>query len=101
MSDCRILEWLSLNTENFRLWHNAQRESAISVERYLLHREHIQEPISFVDGEMRRCAIRSDSLWEISVRHLDGDCQDFRVWPGIMGNKESHYVTTQRTCHTE
>ena len=30
-----------------------------------------------------------------------GDCQDFRVWPGIMGNKESHYVTTQRTCHTE
>ena len=29
------------------------------------------------------------------------DCQDFRVWPGIMGNKESHYVTTQRTCHTE
>jgi hypothetical protein len=32
---------------------------------------------------------------------LDRDCQDFRVWPGIMGNKESHYVTTQRTCHTE
>jgi len=32
---------------------------------------------------------------------VDGDCQDFRVWPGIMGNKESHYVTTQRTCHTE
>lgn len=31
----------------------------------------------------------------------DRDCQDFRVWPGIMGNKESHYVTTQRTCHTE
>ncbi|MDR7157178.1 transposase [Sphingobium xenophagum] len=29
------------------------------------------------------------------------DCQDFRVWPGIMGNKESHYVTTQRACHTE
>jgi monofunctional glycosyltransferase len=29
------------------------------------------------------------------------DCQDFRVRPGIMGNKESHYVTTQRTCHTE
>ena len=34
-------------------------------------------------------------------RLLKGDCQDFRVWPGIMGNKESHYVTTQRTCHTE
>lgn len=33
--------------------------------------------------------------------HTLRDCQDFRVWPGIMGNKESHYVTTQRTCHTE
>ena len=27
-----------------------------------------------------------------------GDCQDFRVWAGIMGKKESHYVSTQRTC---
>jgi type I restriction enzyme S subunit len=26
------------------------------------------------------------------------DCQDFRVWAGIMGKKESHYVSTQRTC---
>jgi hypothetical protein len=25
------------------------------------------------------------------------DCQDFRVWAGIMGKKESHYVPTQRT----
>ena len=23
------------------------------------------------------------------------DCQDFRVWAGIMGKKESHYVATQ------
>jgi len=29
------------------------------------------------------------------------DCQDFRVWTGIMGKKESHYVTTQRACDTE
>ncbi|TCU49305.1 hypothetical protein EDF58_12810, partial [Novosphingobium sp. PhB57] len=28
------------------------------------------------------------------------DCQEFRVWAGIMGNKESHYVTTQRTGDT-
>jgi len=26
------------------------------------------------------------------------DCQDFRVWAGIMGKKESHYVPTQRAC---
>ena len=36
-----------------------------------------------------------------AFQEVAGDCQDFRVWPGIMGNKESHYVTTQRTCHTE
>jgi len=29
------------------------------------------------------------------------DCQDFRVRAGIMGKKESHYVTTQRACDTE
>ena len=28
---------------------------------------------------------------------LERDCQDFRVWAGIMGKKESHYVPTQRT----
>ena len=26
---------------------------------------------------------------------IERDCQDFRVWVGIMGKKESHYVTTQ------
>lgn len=25
------------------------------------------------------------------------DCQYFRVWSGIMGKKESHYVPTQGT----
>jgi len=25
----------------------------------------------------------------------EGDCQEFRVWAGIMGKKESHYVPTQ------
>ncbi|QNE07213.1 transposase (plasmid) [Croceicoccus marinus] len=29
---------------------------------------------------------------------LRWDCQEFRVWAGIMGKKESHYVPTQRTC---
>jgi len=32
------------------------------------------------------------SIWE---------CQDFRVWAGLMGKKETLYVTTQRTCDTE
>ena len=29
---------------------------------------------------------------------LSRDCQEFRVWAGIMGKKETPYVTTQRTC---
>lgn len=40
-------------------------------------------------------------FYETGMLRRERDCQDFRVWPGIMGNKESHYVTTQRTCHTE
>src|SRR3546814_17694873 len=33
---------------------------------------------------------------DFSTELADGDCHDFRVWAGIMGKKESHYVTTQR-----
>ena len=29
---------------------------------------------------------------------LGRECQDFRVWAGIMGKKESQYASTQRTC---
>ena len=32
---------------------------------------------------------------------ITGDCQDFRVWAGIMGKKDSQYVPTQRACDTE
>ncbi len=32
----------------------------------------------------------------LTRRGLSGDCQEFRVWAGIMGKKESHYVSTQR-----
>ncbi len=37
----------------------------------------------------------------LSARAAGEDCQDFRVWAGIMGKKESHYVPTQRTYNTE
>ncbi len=30
-----------------------------------------------------------------------GDCRNFRVRSGIMGKKESHYVSTQRARDTE
>ena len=53
-------------------------------------------------GAYRAKATTFDALADILYGSgLCRDCQDFRVRPGIMGNKESHYVTTQRTCHTE
>ena len=30
-----------------------------------------------------------------------GECQDFRVWSGIMGKQGALYVSTQRPCNTE
>ena len=45
----------------------------------------------------------SDFLKDLVRRGLTGvkrDCQDFRVWAGIMGKKESHYVPTQGTGDT-
>ena len=44
-------------------------------------------------GEQISFCEECDSIWPSSW-----DCQDFRVWAGIMGKKESHYVPTQRTC---
>ena len=30
-----------------------------------------------------------------------GECQDFRVWSGIMGKQGAPYVSTQRTCNSQ
>ena len=38
------------------------------------------------------------ALEEALTRFGKRDCQEFRVWAGIMGKKESHYVPTQRAC---
>ena len=46
----------------------------------------------------RDVRVSYDAVWRFYKR---GDCQDFRVWTGIMGKKESHYVPTQRACDTE
>jgi len=49
-------------------------------------------------------ALRLISLFTLSSGFVDAicaqwsfgrDCQDFRVWAGIMGKKECHYVPTQ------
>ncbi len=35
-----------------------------------------------------------------TLSDAQGECQEFRVWTGIMGKKESHYVSTQRTRYS-
>ncbi|WP_423301606.1 transposase [Sphingobium salicis] len=44
-----------------------------------------------------------ETLGEMVARDAtaDRDCQEFRVRRGIMGNKETHYVTTERALDTE
>jgi len=42
-----------------------------------------------------------DGLLRDKTRPSRRDCQDFRVWAGIMGEKETHYVPTERACVTE
>jgi hypothetical protein len=37
----------------------------------------------------------------VEVYFCDRECRNFRVRAGIMGKKESHYVSTQRACDTE
>ena len=34
----------------------------------------------------------------IPALNFAGPCHKFRVWAGIMGKKETYYVTTQRAC---
>ena len=81
------------------------------AERYTVERivkaqsGHVPVPIFIKElgsEEEERQVADGAALWTKAKSDIsEGDCQDFRVWPGIMGNKESHYVTTQRTCHTE
>jgi DNA invertase Pin-like site-specific DNA recombinase len=56
-------------------------------------------------AEMVRQALAKADLAAATLRsgpaRDKGDCQEFRVWSGIMGKKEIPYVSTQRTCDTE
>ena len=50
----------------------------------------------------RELAVRftDERQYFVSEATVYRDCQDFRVWAGIMGKKESHYVPTQGTGDT-
>jgi hypothetical protein len=40
---------------------------------------------------------KDESLQDVPQTVDAGDCREFRVWAGIMGKKETLYVTTQGT----
>lgn len=62
-----------------------------------------------IEGAVIRCALCDititaqieEAMTMAAAGGTLGDCQDFRVWRGIMGNKETQYVTTERTLDTE
>jgi serine protein kinase len=47
--------------------------------------------------QMARHLRRQGHVGRKRVRRLMGDCQEFRVVPGIVGSKEPRYAATQRT----
>ena len=46
----------------------------------------------------RRHKVTTDSNHHLGVAANWRQCHKFRVWAGIMGKKETYYVTTQRAC---
>jgi hypothetical protein len=54
-----------------------------------------------VDADRKTAAGRKPWDEVLNNRHLCRDCQDFRVWAGIMGKKGTHYVPepTNRRGH--
>ncbi|BBD96914.1 hypothetical protein SAMIE_1004150 [Sphingobium amiense] len=77
MIDVAFLEWLAPHTESFQLRSNPQHDSHTTVARHILHRDRVGEPLQFCNSHSRRAAIEGESLWELSVRHLDGSATHF------------------------
>lgn len=57
---------------------------------------------TWIDGEIDNTGF-GDARLGSRLRKLMccWDCQEFRVRRGIMGNKETHYVTTESALDTE
>lgn len=73
MIDGNVLQWLASQSETLQLRHNAHHDSHTTVARHLLHRERLGEKICFGSEQARIASIETQSLWELSVRHRDGE----------------------------
>ncbi len=67
---------------------------AVDVSQWYLWKQEVQHSVD--QAALAAAWARAIPASEASYR----DCQDFRVWAGIMGKKESHYVPTQGTGDT-
>lgn len=72
MIDVAFLEWLAPHTQSFQLRSNPQYDSHTTVARHILHCDRLGEPLQFSTTDARKAAIEGESLWELSVRLLDG-----------------------------
>ena len=62
-----------------------------------------QMPPAYVKPYVKRgktAAADAEAICEAVTRPTMRDCQEFRVWAGIMGKKEPDYAPTQRACDT-
>lgn len=72
MIDGTMFEWLATHSENFQVRCNPHQDNHTTIARHLLHRERVGEAVRFSDASSRSACLDGDTLWEISIRHMDG-----------------------------
>lgn len=70
--ESRTLEWFAARVDTIELRCNAHRDMHTTVARHLLDRERRGEKILFESENARQQCVDSDILWELSLRHIDG-----------------------------
>ena len=72
--------------------HGIDREG-----RAILRRKVRRDQLLALFGSLEPCLVGMEAC--ATAHHwARGDCQEFRVWPGIMGTKEISHGPTQRAC---
>ena len=71
--ESRTLQWFANRVDTIEIRCNAHRDMRTTVARHLLDRERRGETVQFENDEARRLCISTDMLWELSIRHTDGN----------------------------
>lgn len=71
--EARTLQWFANRVDTIEIRCNAHRDMRTTVARHLLDRERRGETVQFENDEARRLCASTDMLWELSVRHVDGN----------------------------